>query len=99
MPTVQANARDHARREHQPHTNGTTLANDQNTGTADNGEHPMPGNGLGALIAEAQALRDYLHDGFARAGKLCVSLKKHRKQFKLAAATLASLRQLQQVQG
>jgi hypothetical protein len=54
---------------------------------------------LGALIAEAHAVRDFLHDGYARASRLCVSLKRHRKQSKLVTTTLASLRQLQQIEG
>jgi pimeloyl-ACP methyl ester carboxylesterase len=36
---------------------------------------------------------------YDRAGRLCASLKRHRKQSKLVASTLASLKQLQTIDG
>ena len=50
--------------------------------------------GLAALIAEAEALHEALADARARAGRLAVALRRHRKRERLVAATLASLRQL-----
>ena len=49
------------------------------------------------LLAEAQALREHLHDGFRRANELVRSLKRQHRQSKLVASTLASLRQLQTI--
>ena len=57
------------------------------------------GTGLGALIAEAQALKEALHDAYGRSARLVAALKRQRKQSRLMASTLASLRQLQQVGG
>jgi hypothetical protein len=91
MPIHNSNGRNHAVSERQPNTSATT-------DTTEHGENSTTGNSLGALIAEAHALRDFLRDGYNRAGRLCNSLKRHRKQFKLANAALASLRQLQQIQ-
>jgi hypothetical protein len=66
-----------------------------------NGHAPAPANGSGfaALIAEAQALREALRQACTRAGHLVTSLKRQRRQSKLAVAALASLRQLQQIDG
>jgi hypothetical protein len=50
-------------------------------------------------IAEAQALKDVLRDAHGRATRLVAALKHQRKQSKLVATTLASLRQLNGMQG
>ena len=55
---------------------------------------PAEAAGLAALIAEAEALHEALADARARAGRLAVALRRHRKRERLVAATLASLRQL-----
>ena len=61
-------------------------------------EDPTPnGTGLGALIEEAQALKDVLHDAYGRTASLVAALRRHRKQSKLVQTTLASLRQLQEI--
>ena len=57
------------------------------------------GIGIGALIAEAQALKDVLRDGYERASRLLAALKRHGKQSELLRSTLASLRQLQGLGG
>lgn len=63
-------------------------------------EDPTPnGTSLGALIAEAQALKDALYEAYGRTARLVAALKRHRKQSKLVSTTLASLRQLQQIDG
>ena len=49
---------------------------------------------LAALIQEAEALHEALADARARAGRLIVALRRHRRRERLVAATLASLRQL-----
>jgi hypothetical protein len=58
--------------------------------------HP---SGAGALIAEAQALRDALHEACGRDGRLVAALKKQRRQSKLASTALANLKLLQQIDG
>src|SRR5205807_9717614 len=57
------------------------------------------GVSIGALIAEAQALRDAARDLYGRAGRLLTALQRHRRQSRLVASTLQSLRQLQQIGG
>jgi hypothetical protein len=62
-------------------------------------ETPPNGIGVGALIAEAQALKEVLRDGYERANRLLAALKRHGKQSELLRSTLASLRQLQGLSG
>ena len=63
-------------------------------------EDPTPtGMSLGALIEEAQALKDVLHDAYGRTAHLVAALRRHHKQSKLVQNTLASLRQLQHFEG
>jgi hypothetical protein len=57
------------------------------------------GIGIGALIAEAQALKEVLRDGYERANRLLVALKRHGKQSEVLRSALASLRQLQGLSG
>jgi hypothetical protein len=52
------------------------------------------GAGLAALIAEAEALTAGLGEERARAGRLAVALRRHRRRERQLAATLAALRQL-----
>jgi hypothetical protein len=49
------------------------------------------------LIDEAMALKSDLHNASVRAGKLVAAVRRQRKQSQVVQATLASLRQLQQV--
>jgi hypothetical protein len=68
------------------HSNGETNGN----GHIQNGHAegtPTKANTLAGLIGEAQNLRDYLHEGYARANRLVSRLKNHRKQSKLVATT------------
>jgi hypothetical protein len=66
-------------------------------------DHPPPepqgGLGIDALIDESLQLREGLHDAFARASRLVAALKRHRQQTKLVQGALASLRQLQRLDG
>jgi hypothetical protein len=74
----------------------------QLTGQATNairGDGGSNGIGIGALIAAAQALKEVLRDGYARASRLLAALKRHGKQSELLRSTLASLRQLQGLGG
>ena len=81
----------------QPPSNGDANGNGQlQNGHAEGTS--AKANTLAGLIGEAQNLRDYLHEGFARANRLVSRLKNHRKQSKLMATTLKSLRQLQQIE-
>jgi hypothetical protein len=64
------------------------------------GEEGAPsGVGINALIAEAQALKEVLRDGYERASRLLVALKRHGKQTELLRSALTSLRQLQGLGG
>jgi hypothetical protein len=75
-------------------TDSTERPND----TADrNGNSTNNGNGVGDLIQEAEALKVVLRDAFNRTHKLIVGIKRHRKHSRIVQTTLASLRQLQQV--
>ena len=47
------------------------------------------------VLAEAEALRDQLHDALARLSRLLAALKLHRRQAKAVAQAMASLKQLQ----
>ena len=75
------------------HSNGSTHGQDSGLETS------TKANTLAGLIGEAQSLRDHLRDGYMRANRLVGSLKNHRKQSRLVASTLASLRQLQHIEG
>jgi hypothetical protein len=81
--------------------NGNGHALPQVTASTPNGQGSAPGNGSGfaALIAEAQALREALRQACTRAGHLVSALQRQRRQQKLAATALASLKQLQQIDG
>jgi hypothetical protein len=57
------------------------------------------GIGIAALIAEAQALKQVLRDGYERANRLLVALKRHGKQSEVLRSALASLLQLQGLSG
>jgi len=50
-----------------------------------------------ALIEQAEAVRTSLRDSLSQTGELISALKRHRKQSKAVATTLASLRKLQGV--
>ena len=47
------------------------------------------GTSLGALIAEAQSLRDVLVEAYSRCNRLLVAVKRQRKQPRLMQTTLA----------
>jgi hypothetical protein len=68
-------------------------------GGGDDAGHATSGNGtgLGGLIAEAQALKEALQDGYGRTARLVAALKRHRKQSKLLQGTLSALQQLQRL--
>jgi len=57
------------------------------------------GLGIGALIAEAQALKEVLRDGYERANRLFTALKRHSKQTEVLRSALTSLRRLQGLSG
>lgn len=80
----------------QPSANGQGNGHPPQPSDRDIG-HAANGPGLGALIAEAQALKEVLHDACGRTSRLLVALKRHKKQSRLMASTLQSLRQLQQM--
>jgi hypothetical protein len=54
-----------------------------------------PGTGLAALIQDAEALHATLTDARANMSRLIAGLRRHRKQSRLVAETLKSLKQLQ----
>jgi uncharacterized coiled-coil DUF342 family protein len=49
------------------------------------------------LISEAQKIKEMARDLFSRSHQLMVALKKHRKQARLTASTLRSLKQLRAI--
>jgi hypothetical protein len=53
--------------------------------------------GINGLIDEAEALKVAIREDYERANRLAAGLKRYRKQSKLMATTLASLRQLQNI--
>ena len=78
---------------------GNRPADDDPTGGTDRGSDTAApgqggGNGLAALIEEAEALHAALGEAKARAGRLTVALRRHRKRERLVDSTLASLRAL-----
>lgn len=84
-------------------TNGTTNGTAQANG---NGAMQRKGKrtradkagGIVALIEEAQAVKEGVREVYKRAAGLIASLKRHRKQSRLAKNALVALRQLQQVE-
>jgi len=53
--------------------------------------------GVAALIEQAESLRTSLRDSLAKTCELIASLKRHRRQSRLVASTLASLKRLQTI--
>ena len=66
--------------------NGPTNGVDHTTSTG--------ATGLAALIQEAVALHEALADAKTRTHRIIGALRRHRKQSKLVASTLQSLKQL-----
>jgi hypothetical protein len=56
------------------------------------------GTGLGALIDEAEALKNSLRDIFGQAKSLTAALKRQRKQNRLVQSSLKALKELQSVE-
>jgi hypothetical protein len=69
----------------QPHGNGAE----------NNGRPETPVNGLVDLIAEAETIRDVLHQATGRTARLVAALKQQRRQSRAVEQAMASLRQLQ----
>ena len=51
--------------------------------------------GLSDVIAEAEALRDLLHDACARTSRLLAALKQQRRQTRAVRQAMESLQQIQ----
>ena len=62
-----------------------------------NGQQHHP-NTFAALLEEGQAIQNALRDLLLRTNRLMVGLKAYRRHAKTMQSTLASLRQLQQVE-
>ena len=69
----------------QPHGNGAE----------NNDRSETPVNGLVDLIAEAEAIRDVLHQATGRTARLVAALKQQRRQSRAVEQAMNSLRQLQ----
>jgi hypothetical protein len=83
-----------------PHTNGLPAGPVPDREGAPPREEGRPaGIGITDLIAEAQALKELMRDGYERASRLLAALKRHGKQSELLRTTLASLRQFQGLSG
>ena len=84
-----------------PSTNGHSKGHDDGHVAAPRTEASDPsdktGNSIGGLIAESQSLRDATREVYGRPGRLLTALQRHRRQSRLVASTLQSLRQLQQI--
>ena len=61
-----------------------------------NSQH-KPGT-FAALLEQAQAIQNMLRDALLRTNQLLGGLKQYRRQAKVVNSTLASLRQLQEVE-
>lgn len=82
-----------------PLTNGNVTpaaASRQRVSTPPEGKNRI---GMVALMAEAQAVKESARSTFNLASRLLAGLKRHRQQSKLVANTLASLKQLQTIDG
>ena len=62
-----------------------------------NGDHDHRGS-FNAILQQAETAKTSLHDAFAQINHLIGSLKRHRRQSKLMQTTLASLKQLQNLE-
>ena len=81
-----------------PQTNGHGHGRLPSPGESASGDNTAPGGtGFNALVEEAQALKEVLHDAYGRSARLVAALKRQKKQSKLMASTLAGLRQLQRL--
>lgn len=80
-----------------PETNGHASANGQpaRKPAAARGKKKEPS--MAALIEECQALKEVLRAAFGRSHRLLGALKRQRRQSKIVQSTLASLRQLHQI--
>lgn len=76
--------------------NGTGANNDVGTSTS-NGQQQPPST-FAALLEEGQSIQNALRDLLLRTNRLMVGLKAYRRHAKTMQSTLASLRQLQQVE-
>ena len=82
-----------------PSTNGKgtpATATRQRVSTPSDGKNRI---GMAALMAEAQVVKEAARNTFNLASRLLVGLKRQRQQSKLVANTLASLKQLQTIDG
>jgi hypothetical protein len=61
----------------------------------EHGRSSTPSNGIVDLIADAEALREVLHEAAGRTGRLVAALKHQRRQERAVRTAMASLRQLQ----
>jgi hypothetical protein len=75
------------------------------SGAGGNGAHdksnttqPANSSGINALIEEAEAIKTILRDAYDRTAHLLAGLKRQRKESQVVRNTLASLRQLQQLE-
>ena len=64
--------------------------------TNENGQHKA--GSFGVLLEEAQSLQNTLRDMLLRTNQLITGLKQYHRQTKTMRSTLASLRQLQQLE-
>jgi hypothetical protein len=53
--------------------------------------------GIATVLAEAEAIKELLHQAFSRTHQLVVSVKRYRRQAQAVRTALGSLRHLQEV--
>jgi hypothetical protein len=106
---IESSADQPASPNHPPERTAIPMANSSSNGHENGHLAAAPADGteatdkagisIGSLIAEAQSLRDATREVYGRAGRLVTALQRHRRQSRLVASTLQSLRQLQQIGG
>jgi hypothetical protein len=80
------------------HGNGHATSRSKAVSTPDVAAPASIGGGFHGLIEEAQALRSLLRDALVRVNQLLLAAKQQKKQSHLLHTTLATLKQLQNVQ-
>ena len=80
-----------------PSSNANENGREKSKRRATAASHTDESHDVTGLIEQAQALKASLRDALSKTSELIASLKRQRKQSKIVASTLASLRQLQTI--
>ena len=77
--------------------NGHAQAAPETNGNGGHIESDQPDQSVGDPIGEAESLKEVLRHTLIRTNRLIAALRRHKKQSRLVASTLASLRELQSI--